>query len=407
MRWFAILVAGVTLAPAGFSYSVLTHEAIIDVAWNDHLKPLLLRRFPGSTEEQLRKAHAYAYGGAIIQDLGYYPFGNKLVSDLLHYVRSGDFVENLIRQSQDLNEYAFALGALAHVAADIEGHSIATNPAVARIYPKLVAKCGNPVTYGCDPVAHIKVEFGFDVSQVARQQYAPEAYHDFIGFEVSRPVLERAFLETYCVEFNSMFVNPDLTLGTFRYTVSNIVPKMTKVAWASKDRDIAKSWPGVTRRTFVYNLSRASYRKEWGSAYKKPGIGTRLLALVFKLVPKVGPFHSLAFHPIDAATEGLFVRSFDATLTRYRAMLADVSRGKLETANVNLDTGTALEPGTYALADDAYARLVEHLAEKKFKGLNDRLRSAIRKYYANPNKPLESDALRRQIEMLAGAGGSQ
>jgi hypothetical protein len=123
----------------------LTHETIIDAAWEADIQPLLLKRFPDSTPEALRTAHAFAYGGAIIQDMGYYPHGNKFFSDLTHYVRSGDFVLALLHDSQDLNEYAFAIGAMAHYAADNSGHRLATNVAVPVLYPKLKTKYGNVV----------------------------------------------------------------------------------------------------------------------------------------------------------------------------------------------------------------------------------------------------------------------
>ena len=124
-----------------FAYSVLTHEEIVDLLWTDEIRPLLLKRFPALTQEQITEAHAYAYGGAVIQDLGYYPFGGREFSDLIHYVRSGDFVRELILDSQDANEYAFALGALAHYSSDIAGHP-AVNRAVAMQYPKLRARFG-------------------------------------------------------------------------------------------------------------------------------------------------------------------------------------------------------------------------------------------------------------------------
>ena len=174
------LIFGACCAPSCSGYSVLTHEAIIDAAWKDSIVPVLLKRFPNATPEQLLQAHAYAYGGAIIQDMGYYPFGNAFFSDLTHYVRSGDFVLALIEESRDLNEYAFALGALAHYAADASGHPIATNRAVPMMYPKLARKYGPVVTYEDQPSAHAKVEFGYDVDQVAEGSYAPKAYHDFI-----------------------------------------------------------------------------------------------------------------------------------------------------------------------------------------------------------------------------------
>src|SRR6201981_2173714 len=169
------------------AYSVLSREAIIDSAWDTNIKPILLKRFPHATPDELREAHGYAYGGAIIQDLGYYPHGSIFFSDLTHYVRSGDFVLALLRDSSDANEYAFALGALSHYAADNDGHSLGTNRAVPILYPKLEKKYGDVVTYEQDPLAHVKTEFGFDGLEVARQRYAPDSYHDFIGFGVGRP----------------------------------------------------------------------------------------------------------------------------------------------------------------------------------------------------------------------------
>src|ERR1700722_12285628 len=120
----AAAVILVMLAPCEplFAYSVLTHEEIVDLVWISEVRPLLLQRFPNLTEDQIKEAHAYAYGGSVIQDLGYYPFGSRDFSDLVHYVRSGDFVIELLRQSQDADEYAFALGALSHYTADIDGH---------------------------------------------------------------------------------------------------------------------------------------------------------------------------------------------------------------------------------------------------------------------------------------------
>src|ERR1700692_2376174 len=206
VRVFAIIIALALLLgmpSEAAAYAVLAHEAIIDSAWNTNIRPLLLKRFPNSTDEQLKEAHGYAYGGAIIQDMGYYPHGNFFFSDLTHYVRSGDFVLALLRDSQDLDGYAFALGALAHYAADNDGHPIGTNRAVPLLYPKLKKKYGDSVTYEEDKLAHVKTEFGFDVLEVAQGRYAPDNYHDFIGFGVSVPLLEQAFQETFCFGLNT------------------------------------------------------------------------------------------------------------------------------------------------------------------------------------------------------------
>src|SRR5260370_866552 len=185
-------------------YSVLTHEAIIDAAWKDNIEPLLLKRFPDAGPEDLRKAHAYAYGGAIIPDIGYYPFGPKIIIHLAHYIRRRDLILDLLAESTDLYEDAFGLSALAHYASDNFGHRVAVNKAVPIIYPKLRSKFGDSVTYADNPVSHLKVEFSFDVAQVAQGHYASNAYHEFIGFEVAQAALERAFAKTYSLPLSSL-----------------------------------------------------------------------------------------------------------------------------------------------------------------------------------------------------------
>jgi hypothetical protein len=376
------------LSGTSFSYSVLTHQAIIDSVWDDHIKPVLLKRFPGATAEQLREAHAHAYGGAISQDMGYYPFGSKFFTDLAHYVRSGDFIEAMIDESRDLNEYAFALGSLAHYAADNNGHAIGINRAVPLVYPTLRAKYGDEVTYADKPSAHIKVEFGFDVLQVARGHYAPEAYHDFIGFKVSKDVMARAFKKTYGLEMKDVFGNMDLAIGTFRRAVSVIIPEMTKTAWELKKDEIEKASPGITREKFIYNLSRASYEKEWGREYEKPGFFAKTTAFFFRVMPKVGPFKALDFKPPPPEAERLFIESFDATLVRYRALLARERAGNLDLDNRDLDTGRPVRAGEYKLADETYAKLVRKLADHGFEGVTPDLRENILAFYANLDAPI-------------------
>src|SRR6201988_1636961 len=339
-------------------YSVLTHEAIIDATWKEDIETLLLSRFPNASPEELLHAHAYAYGGALIQDLGYYPFGNRFFSDLTHYVRSGDFVLALLEESKDLNEYAFALGALSHYAADSSGHQLATNRAVAIMYPRLARKYGSVVTYGEKPSAHMKVEYGFDVDQVAEGNYAPKAYHDFVGFEVSKSVLERAFARTYSLEMSSVFFSVDLSIGSYRHAVGTVIPRMTKVAWHLKKDEIQNSHPSETKTQFLYNISKSEYRKQWGHIYETPGFFARLKAFFLRLVPKIGPFSGLAFHPPTPPVEQLYMGSFNETLIRFRALLLEQREGRLQLANDNLDTGAVSRPAAYRLTDNTYAKLL-------------------------------------------------
>ena len=374
------LILGIWCASNCSGYSVLTHEAIIDAAWKDNIVPVLLERFPNATPEQLLQAHAYAYGGVIIQDMGYYPFGNDFFSDLTHYVRSGDFVVALIEESTDLNEYAFALGALAHYAADASGHPIATNHAVAMMYPALAKKYGPVVTYEENPSAHMKVEFGFDVDQVAEGHYAPKAYHDFIGFEVSKPVLERAFARTYSVNMSSIFFGVDLAIGSYRHAVSTVIPRTTKVAWHLKRREIQNSDHSETKGKFIYNISNSGYRKEWGGNYEKPGFFARFKAFLSHLVPKIGPFSALAFRPPTPAVEQIYMHSFNESLDHYRSLLLEQGEGRLQLPNDNLDTGGRTGPAAYRLADQTYANL---LGMTSGKPISDALRRDILDYYAD------------------------
>src|SRR6185437_5641065 len=243
-------------------YSVLTHEAIVDAAWDPAIKPVLLARFPHSTASELKEARSYAYGGCIIQDMGYYPFGSHFFTNLLHYVRSGDFVETMLGDAQDENEYAFALGAMAHYYADTNRHPIAINPSVPLRYPKMREEYGDTATYAENPKDHILVEFSFDVVQVAGTAYAPQAYHDFIGFKVAKPLLERAFKETYGLEMKDVFFSEDLAIGTYRRAVSKTIPHMTRVAWSQKKDQIEKLVPGIQRKKYIFRLSRREFNKE-------------------------------------------------------------------------------------------------------------------------------------------------
>ncbi len=384
----AILLCLLAVAQTSSAYSVLTHEETVDLVWDDRMKPLLLKKFPKATPEDLKEAHAYAYGGCVMQDIGYYPFGNKDFSNLLHYVRSGDFVENMLEEAQDINEYAFALGALAHYASDRSGHPV-INSVVPLEFPKLRHKYGNKVTYAEDPKAHIRTEFGFDVLQVAKQRYAPDTYHDFIGFKVSKPLLERTFQKTYGMPLSDLIKNEDLAIGSYRWGVSRVVPEMTRVALLIKHDQLVREVPNFNKKKFLYNLRRADYEKSWGSNYQRPGTGARVLAFLFHLIPKVGPFKALAFKVPDAKGEDMYFKSVNETVDRLRAYLDEIKQGKaLNLDNRDLDTGEVTRAGEYGLGDDTYAKLLDKLAENNFAQVTPDLRDNMLAFYSNLNAPI-------------------
>jgi len=402
----AVLALLVTSPRPAAAYSVLAHEANIDALWDTGIKPLLQRRFPQTTAAGLKEARAYAYGGSVIQDLGYYPFGAHFFSNLLHYVRTGDFVEILIRDARDVNEYAFALGALGHYASDNTGHPVAVNRAVPMMFPDLRRKFGDTVTYVESPARHIIVEFSFDVVQVAGGAYAPEAYHSFIGFKVAKPLLERAFCDVYGLEMKDLFFDEDLALSTYRHAISNTIPEITKVAWRDKHDEIAKLTPGIQREKFVFNYSRQDYDREYGANYRHPTLFSRFLAFVYRLLPKIGPLRPLSFKAPTPKAEQLFLDSFKETRERYRDALSSLRGGRLDLANTNFDIGKATRRGDYELADKTYAELLGRYADRGFANVPPAMRRNLNAFYATTPESLSKKErkrdkkIRRQLAQL-------
>ncbi len=385
----ALILVVLFSSGAVFGYSVLTHEEIVDLVWTSGLRPLLLHRFPDLTEEQIKEAHAYAYGGSVIQDLGYYPFGDKNFSDLVHYVRSGDIVLELLRQSQNANEYAFALGALSHYAADICGHP-AVNQSVAIHYPKLRAKYGNSVRFAQDTTAHLKTEFGFDTLQVAKNRYASDQYHDFIGFKVALPLLERTFPVVYGLQLKDVLTHEDLAVGSYRYSVSRLIPQMTKVALQTHEKNLMQETPNFAKKKFLYRLSRSDYEREWGKTYTKPGFGTRVLSALLRYFPKIGPFKGMGFDNPTPQTEDLYIKSINATVDRYRALLEEERARTLVLPNCDLDSGSVTRATEYSLTDKTYADLLGRLSARNFDLTSSQLRQNILEYYSDLSLPIET-----------------
>ena len=398
-----VLLLTVLICSSGMSaYSVLTHEQIVDLLWADEILPLLQKKYPGLTDDQIRIAHSYAYGGAVIQDLGYYPFGNREFSDLVHYVRSGDFVHEMLIESQDVNEYAFALGALSHYASDIVGHP-AVNEAVGIEYPKLRAKFGQSVRYAQDKTAHLKTEFGFDTVQVAKNRYASQQYHDFIGFQVSKSLLERVFPVVYGVALKDVLTHEDMAVGCYRFAVSRMIPHMTQVALQTHKKELMHETPNFAKKKFLYRLSRSDYEREWGKDYVKPGFGTRFTSTLLRLMPKVGPFKGLAFNNPTAKTEDLYIKSINATVDRYRILLRAESGGSQVVPNYDLDSGQPTRAAEYSLADDAYAKLLMRLTERKFDSTSPELRENILTYYSDLSASFETKKDQTRWQGVVGA----
>lgn len=383
-RYLVVFIFFAFLSPLSTkAYSVLTHEALIDASWDKNILPLLKHKYPAASDQELRLAHSYAYGGCLIADMGYFPFGSAYFTNLAHYARSGDFVENLISEAENLNEYAFALGSLCHYMGDKYGHSLATNRTVPIVYPDMKKKFGPVVTYEEDHISHSRVEIAFDVLQTARGNYANQGYHDFIGFNVARPVLERAFLRTYGQDINLVFGDLGLAIGTFRWSVRSLLPTITRTAWVLKKSDIKKLHPGITSRKFHYHMSQKAYNKEFGEQREKPGFKAQMLSVFIRIVPKIGPFKVFKFKDVGPEGEKLFIRSFDTVLNHYHEALAKLYNGRVQLPDVDYDTGNPTVIGEYGLSDETYGDLIDKLQDTKFANLTAPLKNNIVSFYGN------------------------
>jgi len=395
-KLFWLLIWLVFATRPASAYSVLTHQANVDSCWRRCLVPLLNQRYPGASVEQWKEAKSYAYGGSIIQDMGFYPFGSQLFTNLAHYVRSGDLVRNMLDEAHDRNEYAFALGALAHYVADIKGHSEGTNRAMASVYPELAAKFGDFITYEEAPKQHTQLEFAFDVVQLAAGRYRSDTYHDFIGFQVNKPVLERAFHKTYGLELSQVIFNVDLAVGSFRFSVQQLIPTAARAAWHAERKQIRKLSPRARRRDYVYRQSPRAFRREYGVAYEKPGFGARVVSKLVKVLPKIGPLKPFAFRLPTPEAQKFFKQSFSDVMEEYCAALkreqSSLSSNKAPALpNYDFDTGHATKVGEYPLADETYGELVRKLAEHKFENINPELRKNILSFFENAKTPAAED----------------
>lgn len=368
MRFIKYFIAAILCAAPFFAkpLGVFSHEAIIDAAWDKTIVPLLKSKFPNATPDQLKEAHAYAYGGAVTPDMGYYPLGSHFFTNLVHYVRSGDMIKSLLNNAQNLNQFAFAIGFLSHYYADNFGHPMATNKSVPLVYEKMKRKFGDNVTYADNKISHMRMEFAFDVLEIAKGNYASPQYHAIIGFKVDTALLSKAFTETYGLNINKVFKNHlSATVEVFRFTIANIIPVITKSAWAAKKGAIEKKDSSNVSRNFHYKMRIREYNKDFGKGYNRPGTFPTILSFLFKISPKVGPFRALKFKAPTAEAEKLFDKSFDTILFHYSYTLHSLLPSENHLKNFDFDTGKPSQHCEYPIADQTYIQWVQSLDKKE------------------------------------------
>lgn len=382
------------------AYSVLTHEELIDLAWNSSIRPLLLKRFPNATPEQLREAHAYAYGGCAVQDMGYYPFGKKFFSNLTHYVRTGDFIDWMFKNARTIDELAFAIGALSHYLGDSIGHSQAINPATAIEFPKLEKKFGKSVTYGESPHGHIRTEFAFDIDELTDTKFAPPTYLEFIGFRVPRKFLEDAFVNTYGFDVHEVLGRAHPALRSYRTSVRRFIPAFAEAEVVLHRHQFPAHPDDDAWRLFNERIAQTNYdRGKWKHTYHGPGFKAHLLAVLVFLVPKIGAASDLAIKIPTTGTEDRYLRSVNHTVDVFREAvdkLAATPDSPAQLANLDLDTGAKVKLGDYPLADRTHDELLARLTSRPARIIPASLKEQMLAYYSE-----SSDPTKATIERLA------
>ncbi len=379
----AILCVALLLIPHPLSaYSVQTHEQLIDLSWKNTIRPFLLHRFPHATEAELERAHAYAYGGCAIQDLGYYPFSNQFFSDLTHYVRSGDFVRALFDRAKNPDELAFAIGALSHYVGDSVGHPIAVNPSVAVEFPGLAKRYGPSVTYNEDPHAHVRTEFAFDINEISKRRMAPSAYLRHVGLMVPGSLLADAFFETYGLDFGRVLGERRAVVRSYRFAVRSFLPRIAYAETVLHRKGFPPDTPDESFRIFEQHLAEADFMKGWDQFRKKAGIGTRLLAWIIPIMPRIGPLAMLAIRGPQVDTHQRYIESVNTSTAELRHILA--TWGEQPLPNRDLDTGEMVRPGQYPLTDKTYAKLLDRLTRVPATLLPPALKQNVLDYFADP-----------------------
>jgi hypothetical protein len=407
-----ILLAALCPVPAS-PYSLLTHEQLIDLTWTDSIVPLLLSRYPNLTPAQLDRARAYAYGGCVIQDIGYYPFGDQSFSNLTHYVRSGDFVVNLFRNAHNADEMAFAIGALSHYIGDSVGHAEATNLAVPIEFPKLGTKYGRSVSYAEGKHQHVQTEFAFDINEIAHHRLAPLRYLRKIGFRVSMKQLALAFYQTYGIadNFNG---RRRINARDYRFAARTFIPR---IAYAVTLLHRKQEPPDPTAPDVIElekEAAEVARANNWDAYRSKPGIETHLIAFLLLIVPKIGPFALVNIKGPTEQTEADYAHSVALSITALRRILTrftpvearytgpmpplgsltrpnDTSPQRRDPnhplPNRDLDTGRVVQPGGYSLTDSTYAALLHELVQNPKQPIPSGIKEDIRAYYSNLTLP--------------------
>ena len=414
------------------AYSLLTHEQLIDLTWHDSIAPLLLSRYPNLTPADLEQARAYAYGGCVIQDIGYYPFGDQTFSNLTHYVRSGDFVVNLFRNAGNANELAFAVGALSHYIGDNIGHAGAINLAVPIEFPALARKYGHIVNYAEGRHQHVRTEFAFDIDQIANHRFAPLHFLRHVGLRVPVHQLAMAYYQTYGLTEDFGKRGRIINVRAYRFAVHTFIPRvayaLTLLHRGNEPPDTESSDLDAIQR----EVATVAAKDDWDHWRRKAGIGTYALACILFVIPKVGPLSIVAIKGPTSATEAEYLHSMVQASDTLRRALArftppaitaplasdspaasvaspQTQPAGLQTAappsadntsfvalfsqfrdplhplpNRDLDTGNVVKLGGYPLTDTTYTMLLHQLVRQPQQPIPPGIKTDIQAFYANP-----------------------
>jgi len=216
-----------------------------------HINALLLKKIPAGKPRRIEQAQAYAYGGAIIQDSWLLPIRQPLFKRP-HAFTSAAAISSkaLLARRQGCPRVRFSPSVRSRI-------TLRTTTVIASAPTEPFPICYRPpeeirrqrFVLRTTGWRHVKTDL-VSTSTKSAERYAPDSYHDFIGFEVSRPVFEQAFRETYALS-ERVLCERKTKFSSYRHDVSSI---QSHASPGTSRKTIKDDIQNATKRKFLFNL---------------------------------------------------------------------------------------------------------------------------------------------------------
>jgi hypothetical protein len=226
---------------------------------------------------------------------------------------------------------------------------------------------------------------------LSKHRLAPGAYLRAVGLRVPNRLLAQAFEETYSLPLRDVVGPCRPAMRSYRTSVRSFLPRFAYAETVIHRNDFPPDMANASFQTFLDHIERADFQKVWNRYRRVPGIKTNLLALLIRILPRIGALSDLAIKIPTEDTQDLYVKSVNRTIEVYAGFLKQlaVTRQLAEPIpNRDLDTGERTRPGAYARTDNTYATLLHKIARSPQRPIATDLKQNVLDYYSDANAPI-------------------